>query len=49
MKKKAFLLFLYCLTAKSGVLIAQTEEENHYLKDIDKAFIGYYISVDFMV
>jgi hypothetical protein len=47
MKTKGLLLFLYCLTA-GGALIAQTEEKDYFLKDIDRAFIGYYISVDFI-
>jgi hypothetical protein len=48
MEKRALLLFLYCLLIKNSVLIAQTEEKNYFLKDIDKTFIGYYISVDFI-
>jgi hypothetical protein len=48
MKKRVLLLFLYCLLIKNSVLIAQTEEKNHFLNDIDIAFIGYYISVDFI-
>jgi hypothetical protein len=48
MKKRALLLLLYCLLIKNSVLIAQTEERNYFLKDIDRAFIGYYISVDFI-
>jgi hypothetical protein len=47
MKTKALLLFLYFM-AKTSALIAQTETENYFLKDIDSAFIGYYISIDFI-
>ena len=48
MKKKALLLFLHYLLLKNCVLIAQAEEKNYFLKDIDRAFIGYYISMDFI-
>jgi hypothetical protein len=48
MRKRVLLLFLYCLLIKNSILIAQAEEKNYFLNDIDKAFIGYYISVDFI-
>jgi hypothetical protein len=48
MKKKGLLLFLYCLMVKNSVLIAQAEEKNYFLNDIDNVFIGYYISIDFI-
>lgn len=47
MKKKALVLFIYCLAVKNSV-IAQIEEKNYFLKDINRAFIGYYISFDFI-
>ena len=49
MGKRAFLLLIYCLAVKYSVLIAQTDEQNYFLKNIDRTFIGYYISMDFIV
>lgn len=48
MKKKALLLFLHYLLLKNCALTTQAEEKNYFLEDIDRAFIGYYISIDFI-